>query len=59
MKLEELYTGQLVKSNKHEGVMEVIRIDDYTMSAWCRPINSIDFNLIEVQISDLRETKRG
>lgn len=56
--LKDIYTGQLVKSNKHEGALEVIRIDDFSYSVWVRPLNSIDFELIEVQISDLREARR-
>jgi len=57
--LKDLYTGKLVKSTKYEGVHEIIRLDNYTMSAWCRPLNSIDFELREIKIEDLKECRRG
>lgn len=53
-----LYNGKMVKSTSYEGILEIIRLDDYTMTAWCRPLNSIDFELKEVKIEDLREARR-
>lgn len=58
MELKDIYTGALVRHIHHEGIYEVQTIDDYSMSVWCRKINSIDFELKEFKIEDLREYKR-
>lgn len=51
----KLYTGKPVKSKKKDGKFEIITIDDISYSVWCRPINSIDNKLVEINIDDLIE----
>lgn len=55
MDLKNIYTGKPVKTTKDENTYEVLRVDDFTMSVWLRPINSIDFELKEAKIEDLKE----
>lgn len=54
MELSQIYVGLVVKVDGREGIYQIIRIDDYTMSTWCNKINSIDHDLREVRLQDLR-----
>ncbi|MDV3426704.1 MAG: hypothetical protein LIR50_05875 [Bacillota bacterium] len=55
MDYSKIYVGMPVKTTKDENIWEILRIDDYSMSVWCRPINSIDFELKEFKIEELKE----
>ena len=52
----EIYPGKAVKSQKiKDTILEILRIDDYTESVYCVPLNSIDGKVVEIQIEDLEE----
>jgi len=55
MELKDIYTGLPVKHKRLEGNYEVIRVDDFSMSIWCRALNSIDNKLKEFKAEDLEE----
>lgn len=55
MDLKDIYTGLPVKNKRLEGKYEVIKIDDFNMSVWCRALNSIDNTLKEFNSEDLEE----
>lgn len=59
MDLKDIYTGLPVKHKSLEGTYEVQTIDDYSMSVWCRKLNSVDFELKEFKVEDLKKVKRG
>lgn len=54
MELKDIYTGLPVKTTKEEGTFEVIRIDDFSETIWCSKINSIDLELREFRVEELR-----
>jgi len=59
MELKDIYNGLPVKTDKFDGLLEVVRVDDVSESIYCRPTNSVENGLKEMKAEDLRECRRG
>jgi hypothetical protein len=54
LKLNQIYNGLPVKTTNDEGTWEIIRIDEFSETIWCSKLNSIDLELKEFRIEELK-----